>query len=271
MSKKSDGIQRFKQGSLSERLSGSESKQHLERYFCDTEMGNGKGVAVLTRFVIFLVFAEYILVTFACGVGKGSYTNKEFPPLRENQRKPQEDEESSVASGPFNHKVRFGSKEFKAKIVRYFGTNIVFRDDEGNGADRYMTKRCERALKKLAKYVRVKWHNKVKVRVIEAWDEDGEHPPRSLHYEGRAIDITTSDRDRKKYGALASLAYFKAEFDWVAYLDGHVHVSCKRAAQQQAVIDVCETCRYYNELGPLSNLRLTNKTYSDKKKEIWGM
>eukprot|EP00794_Sanderia_malayensis_P003176 gene3176-3646_t len=167
-------------------------------------------------------------LTLACGVGKSSYTKKNYPPFAKYQQKPEEDEESAVASGAFNHKIKYGTTEFKSKLVRFIGTNVIFQDNEGTGADRYMTRRCKKALQRLAQHVSVKWNNKVKVRVIEAWDEDGEHYSRSLHYEGRAIDITTSDRDRDKYGDLASLAYFKAEFDFVTYLDGHVHVSCKR-------------------------------------------
>jgi len=130
------------------------------------------------------------------------------------------------ATGAPAERVVRGSAGF-ARLVRCDSPDIVFKDEEHTGADRMMTPRLRAALGRLAHAVTARWPD-LKLRVTEAWDERGEHGAHSVHYEGRAADLTTSDVDPQKLGRLARLAV-QAGFDWVFFEDGsHVHASVRR-------------------------------------------
>lgn len=144
--------------------------------------------------------------------------------LQIGQRVPNEAESRVV--GPANEPVKRGREGF-AQLVSCNDCPFVFKNEERNQSDHMMTPRLRQSLLQLSKLVRKTWP-KLELRVTEAWDDRREHGPDSLHYEGRAADITTSDQDPAKLGVLAALAV-KAGFDWVYYEDAtHVHVSVKR-------------------------------------------
>lgn|SRR6185503_11454189 len=132
----------------------------------------------------------------------------------------------TLAIGPLEPPIARRTPAF-ARLIKYEGGNVVFKDEEGTSADRMMTPRLRDHLTRLAALVAQQWPD-LTVRVTEAWDDGREHGETSVHYEGRAADITMSDVDAKKLGRLARLSV-DAGFGWVYYENpSHVHVSVGR-------------------------------------------
>ena len=131
------------------------------------------------------------------------------------------------AVGPFKAAILRGSPEF-LKLIRNGNEKIVFKSEEANkDDDRMMTGRLNEKVNVLADLVEAAFPG-LKLRITEAWDDSTTHARTSRHLEGRAVDITLSDRDPDKLGHLAGLAV-DAGFDWVFFEDKlHVHASVKR-------------------------------------------
>lgn len=143
------------------------------------------------------------------------------------QKIPDCSEKNPLASGPFEKAILRGTPAFDT-LVENKNEKVVFKNEEGDGSDRLMTPVLKTHIDLLADLVRSEWGAGVNLRVTEAWDSAGEHSSsHSLHYEGRAVDLTTSDLDRSKLGRLGRLAV-EAGFNWVYYENLlHIHASVR--------------------------------------------
>lgn len=149
--------------------------------------------------------------------------------LKQGQRVPNKSEIEVV--GKILNRITRNSIDFNL-LVYCDAKDIIFKNEEndakGKEADRLMSPRLREKLLILSILVKKEYTDSVKLRVTESWDENGEHNPNSAHYEGRAADLTTSDKDSSKLGRLAQLAV-EAGFDWVFYEnDAHIHVSVRK-------------------------------------------
>ena len=110
---------------------------------------------------------------------------------------------------------------------------------------------CRDSIIRLARVVKRFWKGRYKILVLEgfvAYGEKGhhfQHGQKSLHFSGRAFDISlvdSPDNDGEKLGdkvpthtlrTLAGLAYYNAQFTFVQLRRRHLHVSCGKTGEPE--------------------------------------
>lgn len=143
-------------------------------------------------------------------------------------------ETQTEAAGPMICRIERGSCAYERLIGNLDGA-IVFKREETppyDEEDILMHPAMLGPLTRLNELVQQEWNGEVQLRVTDAYDSLLEHhlfqPDEnkrvSLHFEGRAIDLTTYPVNRDLYGRLCALAHC-AGFDWVHNEEDHCHAA----------------------------------------------
>ena len=122
-------------------------------------------------------------------------------------------------------------------LIGNLGPTIVFKKEEEppyNQEDILMHPAMLLPLTRLNELVLAEWNGAAWLRVTDAYDSLLEHDlaqleesqKNSLHFEGRAIDLTTWPVEASQYGRLCALAHC-AGFDWVHHEGDHCHAALK--------------------------------------------
>ena len=90
-------------------------------------------------FLIFLLVLVQLRFTLSCGSRNTLDKRGPRKPLMLSQNVPDTPEDSQQASGPSKGKITRNSPEFE-KLEPCYNNAIIFKDEEGTGADRLMSK-----------------------------------------------------------------------------------------------------------------------------------
>ncbi len=143
-------------------------------------------------------------------------------------------ETQTSAAGPMVCRIKRTSCAYH-HLVGDLNPMIVYKREEEPPFDRediLMHPAMILPLSRLSKLVIKEWGGEVRLRVTDAYDSLLEHDlaqadenrKNSLHFEGRAIDLTTFPIDQTRYGRLCALAHC-AGFDWVINEGDHCHAA----------------------------------------------
>ncbi len=143
-------------------------------------------------------------------------------------------ETQTAAAGPMICRIERDSCAYH-HLVGNLDVTIVFKREEEPPFDRediFMHPDMVFPLYRLNELVKAEWDGRIKLRVTDAYDsllehdlgQSDENRKSSLHFEGRAIDLTTWPIDPTLYGRLCTLAHC-AGFDWVHNEGDHCHAA----------------------------------------------